>query len=254
MDQKGSSIIMLILIIVVLAIGYWLGATYGKDTVFSLPADLGEVIEEERGVTGYSEVVLQGCGTVSIEQGEEESLKVKTKEKVMEYVKTEVRNDTLYLEYDQAWQNKICGFLNDVNVEYDLKVIDINKVKIVGLGKIAALEITTPDMEIVIEGSGDIEIPLRAENVKSTIEGSGKITLRGEAASQELRIDGNGDYSAIQLESQTAKINISGSGKAEINATDQLTVDIAGSGNVYYLGDPSIDQNISGSGKIRALK
>ena len=60
-----------------------------------------------------------------------------------------------------------------------------------------------------------------------------------------------GSYQASKLASEEAVIEVSGAGKAVVNATNSLEVDISGAGAVEYLGDPKVKQSISGIGKVR---
>ena len=57
-------------------------------------------------------------------------------------------------------------------------------------------------------------------------------------------------YQAEQLTSKTVKAQISGSGTANVLATDMLDVKISGSGSLTYTGNPQVTQEISGSGKL----
>ena len=52
------------------------------------------------------------------------------------------------------------------------------------------------------------------------------------------------------LETQSAIVEIRGSGDAEIHAVNSLDVKISGSGNVTYRGNPGLNVKISGSGKV----
>jgi hypothetical protein len=82
------------------------------------------------------------------------------------------------------------------------------------------------------------------------ISGSGTITVNGTAVDQDLEISGSGRYQAEQLTSKTVKAQISGSGTANVLATDMLDVKISGSGSLTYTGNPQVTQEISGSGKL----
>jgi hypothetical protein len=55
---------------------------------------------------------------------------------------------------------------------------------------------------------------------------------------------------AAGLVSDSASLQVSGAGKAFVNAAKTLKVEIAGAGVVTYLGDPKIEQEISGVGRI----
>ena len=57
----------------------------------------GDIITENREVSGFDRVSLSGFGEVTIEVGEKESLTVTTDDNIMPYVHTEVKNNTLIL-------------------------------------------------------------------------------------------------------------------------------------------------------------
>ena len=66
-----------------------------------------------------------------------------------------------------------------------------------------------------------------------------------------LSIAGSCNIDAAALKAKRARVSISGSGGATVNATDALDVRIAGSGDLRYLGAPRLTQNVSGSGSVR---
>lgn len=102
-----------------------------------------------------------------------------------------------------------------------------------------------------ISGSGRIELEgLDAQSVETQISGSGNITAGGQAQSLHTRTSGSGDIHAFNLLVQDGDVDVSGSGKTEINASQNLTIDISGSGDVYYKNTPAIDVEISGSGHV----
>ena len=57
----------------------------------------GNVVTEEREVSGFEGVALSGVGQVIITQGDEESLTIETDDNLMRYIEGEVRNSRLEL-------------------------------------------------------------------------------------------------------------------------------------------------------------
>lgn len=53
------------------------------------------------------------------------------------------------------------------------------------------------------------------------------------------------------LESTTADIRVSGSGRVNIRVDEQLTAEVRGSGHLLYVGEPAIRKETSGSGEVR---
>jgi hypothetical protein len=66
-----------------------------------------------------------------------------------------------------------------------------------------------------------------------------------------ISIGGSGSCELAQLVVDDAKIDIAGSGKAEVNASQRLHVSIAGSGHVRYTGAAVPTVSIVGSGSVQ---
>lgn len=234
MYKQGNGLVIMLVVLLGLAlvsIAFLIGSGYGKNIGLNL--DLGEVITETREVEGFSKVVLKGCGNILVNQGEEEGLEIEAQEGAMEYITSEVKDNTLYLEYNRTFLNHLCGLLS-TDINYTLGIKDFNGVTIEGSGSVVAKDIITDALDIKVEGSGNFE-------------------MTGTSTTQTIKIIGSGKYLAKDLVSQTTEIDIAGSGRIEVNVKDELDVDIAGSGNVYYIGQPKINQSIAGSGKIESF-
>ena len=230
----------------------------------------GDMVSESRNVSGFDRVSLSGSGEVIITQGGEESLSVETDDNIMQYVKTEVRGGTLYLEMDEQG----AAVLSPTRLTFTLSVKQLAGLSVSGSGDIEVDDIDTERMALDISGSGDIQIDslateklemsidgsgdvrvdsLSAEEVESRIGGSGEVNLAGEAPTQNVEISGSGQYRAGNLQSETIEISIGGSGDAVVWATGSLKADISGSGSVKYYGSPTVDFSGSGSGDINSL-
>ena len=61
----------------------------------------GNVITESREVSGFNGVSHTGIGRVTITQGDTESLTIQADDNLMEYITSEVKNDTLELGFDE---------------------------------------------------------------------------------------------------------------------------------------------------------
>jgi hypothetical protein len=85
------------------------------------------------------------------------------------------------------------------------------------------------------------------------LDGSGaiKANVAGKVQRQRIDLSGAGSFQASKLASDEAVIEVSGAGKAVVNAANSFEVDISGAGAVEYLGDPKVKQSISGIGKVR---
>lgn len=110
------------------------------------------------------------------------------------------------------------------------------------------------EVDINLNGSGDFDLDLQADNVISRINGSGDINLKGSTQNHRLHINGSGTINAPQLASGRANITVNGSGDCRIMVTSALNVIIRGSGHVMYTGTPDVATDIKGSGSVSKIK
>lgn len=180
-----------------------------------------------------------------ITQGDDLKVRVEAKGNIIDHIELDVRNGVWEIETDRCARD-----LGDMRFYITMPVI--TELKIAGSGEIYSENfLEVDDILLGISGSGELDLGLKADDVDANISGSGSIKLEGTGDNLDLRISGSGDLRAFNLEMNTAMINISGSGDAEVRVLTELDVRISGSGDVFYKGNPaSIDANISGSGRV----
>jgi hypothetical protein len=209
----------------------------------------GNLITEERRVSNFDRVSLSGFGDVTIQQGENESLSVRTDDNILPYIKTEVRNQTLELGFTPAGSRRSINPSDGIH--FDLVVKDISRLDISGAGSITTDELAVEKLEINLSGAGSLEINnLEADELVSKISGAGSVLVAGQVTGQELNHSGVGSYYAGDLESDTALIKVSGAGSATLWVQETLDVKVSGVGNIIYYGTPRVIQEVSGLGKV----
>lgn len=188
----------------------------------------GDVISQERNITGFSGIVVSGSTKAFINLDTGFSVTVKGYGNLLAYLETNVVNGVL-----QA------GFGNNINVSNDNTEVYI----------------TLPTLDYVqTNGSGDVTISgeiAGSSHLTASINGSANISVeKGNANEFEGEINGDGNILALGFQSNDANVKISGSGNTEISVSNKLDVTISGSGNVYYHGMPLITTHITGSGEV----
>ncbi|MEZ4990371.1 MAG: head GIN domain-containing protein [Saprospiraceae bacterium] len=211
------------------------GCVNGNGPIVSVDLDMPEI----KGIN------LTLPGEVFITQGSPQSVRVEAKQNIIDELELDVNNDGIWvIETDRCVRN-----IDDFKVF--ITIDDVTELSITGSGDIVSENfLLVNDIILRITGSGDLDVGLEADDIDVDITGSGNMLIEGTGDSVDARITGSGDLRAFDLEVNRAKINISGSGDAEITAIDELDVRISGSGDVKYKGNPSIDVTISGSGRV----
>ena len=206
----------------------------------------------DRHLSGFNAVNVAGPFDVDIIQGATESVKVEAPADVMERILTEVNGGVLkiYNKHDNWNWGDFWGHHKKILVHVTVK--DINSINISGSGDVSFREgITANSLKLRISGSGDMTGKLNAKTLESSITGSGDMKLSGSAESSTISVVGSGDFTARNLLTVSSAVRVSGSGDAEVNASDRVDAAVNGSGDVRYTGAAkNINSRKNGSGDI----
>lgn len=216
---------------------------------------LGQVIKEERSVSGFDRVDLEGFGEVILTQGDREALTVEADENMLPEIETEVRGRTLYLELKDRYRRKAHWWGSKNGIKYYITMKTVRGFSVSGSGTITSEKIEANKLKIDISGSGNIDIEsLQAKDLNLRISGSGDCRLAGEVAAQNISISGSGTYVGRDLRSDETTVQVSGSGDVTVWVEKGIDVQISGSGKVEYKGNPeALSFQSSGSGKVRKI-
>jgi hypothetical protein len=209
----------------------------------------GNLISEERNVSGFNRISLSGFGQVEITQGTTESLTVTTDDNIMPYIRTEVNGNTLVLGFTDAGRRR--SFNPSDKIKFNLVIKELDRIDISGAGDLHADKLVVDSLRIDLSGAGSLEFDsLTADELVTELSGAGSVIVAGKVKGQELDHSGVGTYYAADLESETAIFNVSGAGSATVWVKETLNVNVSGLGNIIYYGSPRVIQNISGLGKL----
>lgn len=210
----------------------------------------GNIITESRTTAVSPKIEAVGSFNIKLIKGNEPSISIKTDENLLPYLITESEGDKLKIHVKENYSLNPSSKIEVSITTPELKELDIaGSCNVKGEGKFSG----TDDLDIELSGTGNIQLAVNYREVDSEISGAGDIELSGETRDSKIRIAGVGNYAAKDLKSENVKIEIAGSGNANVFASQTLEVEIAGTGNVNYSGNPQIKQSIAGSGKIKKI-
>ena len=204
---------------------------------------------EERPVTEFQAISLDGVGVVDYVQDDVTSLKIEAEPEALTLITTEVKEGTLHI------QTKLVS-VKAIHLKhppiYTITGPNLNQLDLRGAGRAKIGRLKADQLVVNVDGAGDVRLmnqTLGACRVK--ISGAGNIKAAGIATTQEINITGTGNFSGEQFVGETAKVNIAGAGRAKVHATQDLAVEIGGVGSVTYVGDPRITPNVGGLGRVK---
>jgi Putative auto-transporter adhesin, head GIN domain len=186
--------------------------------------DDGPRTSQTRDVEPFTRVDNRGSVDVRLRVGEPQRVRVLAGEKVIDDVRTEVRDGTMRVTFDHD------GF-GGSNVVVEAAVPKLTGVVVDGSGNVEATGVDGDALDVVSDGSGDV-------------------MLEGTVERLAVDVDGSGDADLAALAAREAHVFVGGSGEADVRAAERLAVEVDGSGDVRYYGDPAVTQQIDGSGEL----
>ena len=240
------------IILVALVIGAWyfiFGKGNGIDLFWNSNnvKGTGDVVHKPVSVDAFHGITLQGSMDVVITPGNEQSVEIVAQQNIADLITTEVHDGIWVIATSEGFRTK---------EEFTVKIIvpTMDKVKIQGSGDVTGTGLFKADnVELKIEGSGDIQMTYEARSIKAKVEGSGDFVLKGSCTDLNIAIEGSGDVDSQGLQCMNARTNIAGSGDIVVNAVAVLDATISGSGSVRYTGDPQVKKSIAGSGEVKRV-
>lgn len=152
-------------------------------------------------------------------------------------------------------KDKMFSWSSSDKITVNVWAPNFNSLSLNGSGDfIAKTAISTKDLAIRINGSGDVKIEsLKATSLTIKSNGSGDVFVAGidPIESAEFSINGSGDIDAYQLSCKKIAAHVNGSGDIKTWATDEFQAKIVGSGDIEIKGNPTIDAKVVGSGNLK---
>lgn len=212
----------------------------------------GNMVTIERSTADYDEIAVAGWFDVNLVEGSEGELKIRGEENLLEYIKTEVKDDKLVIKVKNGINLKPSSWGSDGGIQVTVPVEEVQSVTLSGSGDIVSdMTLKADKFNTSVSGSGDVSLRVEAETVEASLSGSGDINLSGQAGSFEVKVSGSGDIKAYELSANNVEASISGSADVRVTANEMLVARVSGSGDIHYRGDPKkIDSKASGSGEI----
>ena len=211
----------------------------------------GPAVKQDRDGGTFNEIHTHGSFNVEITDGASSAVKVEAQQNLQEYVIVENKSGELHIRNKEGY-----NIQSDHDITVYITAPTIKGVYLSGSGNMNSTnQLNGSDQfEIRSAGSGNVNIDVETSNLKASIAGSGNITLKGKTSDLEGKIAGSGNIKAREMQSANTSVQISGSGNAEVVATQKLNTNIAGSGDVRYWGDASVDSKVRGSGSVSRQK
>jgi hypothetical protein len=217
----------------------------------SLAAD---VLRETRAASGFTRIEINGQADVTLRQGSTEGVTIEATARSLKQIRTRVRGGILKIDLvDQGhWWQWIIGGGVSRTPSITIDFVQLERLEAAGALTIVADRVTAKDLRLDLAGACKLRLgDLQAASLHLDGSGAVKAEIAGKVAEQHIDLSGAGSYQAADLVSDNVAVQVSGAGKAIVNAGTLLRAEISGVGLVEYVGNPRVERDISGIGKIR---
>lgn len=209
----------------------------------------GRLQTEQRSISGFRAVDLQGSMNLVLRQGSREAVEVLAEDNLLPLIDTRVVAHagvpTLEISVRPG-----TSFSSRKPIVVTVDFIGLSSLALSGSGDAAGASLKGDVLTVLLTGSGNLQIgQLDVGRLSARLNGSGDAELRGRAAQAEVKVAGSGGFNGIGLQVDIMILQSTGSGGAQVNARKTLALTIAGSGDVTYVGEAKLEQTISGSGR-----
>lgn len=202
---------------------------------------------QTRELETYQEIEVIGSLKANLVSGTEGSIKITTDSNLLEYVEAYVKHNKLILKMkDRISYNSKKGIVIEIPVQ------DIEKLSLLGSGDIIGnYTLTDKNLNLTVNGSGDIKLDAKSETIIANVAGSGDITLTGTTNKLTATVTGSGDIDAKKLKSNEANLTVNGSGDIASLVKTAVKANVNGSGDIDIYGKTEkVDKKVIGSGSI----
>jgi hypothetical protein len=214
-----------------------------------------------RELSGITAVDLKAAGSLEVHQtdAETQTLTTTADERILKRVGSRVEGRRLVLELSVAWWRRIYWRLARMlvpgqTVVHQLSLPTLEEVRIAGAASVRSSGLRGERLAVEVSGSGKASLELlELGSLEIRVSGPGDVSVSGTADHQEITISGSGSVSGAGMRTRITAISISGSGAAEVNATETLEVRMSGKGRVKYVGYPRVSKQISRDGKVTPI-
>lgn len=243
----AACLIILAIIFIAASLLYYLLPTKGEGNVRSQTINVNE----------FKEIEMKAKGEIILTQDSEYSVRVEAEDSILKQLAVKEQGSKLQIGQQRnipfIWGRRL---KNSEPIKYYISVKDLEEINTSGSGEVRAENLSLEKLTINSSGSSQVQLSgLKVNKLTIKASGSFKGQASGSASKQEISISGAGDYRGKELKTNETKVSISGSGAAEIFASEKLEIKISGAGTVKYAGSPKkLDQEISGAGKVNQVE
>lgn len=199
----------------------------------------------------FDSLSFAGAALVQFRQGDRDEVFVEGDEDVQRNLRLELRGSELVVRSEGNWR----FWARSERVRLRVTMRDLRSLVVSGAADVVASgPVALQRLRVDISGAGAVRFEqFKAEELRFTVSGSGDGHFAGRVETLAVAISGRSDFFGEQLMSRTARVGISGLGRARVWVTGELTTTVSGIGTIEYWGRPNVTRRASGVATVNDM-
>jgi hypothetical protein len=216
-----------------------------KNLVFDANAQI-------RKVASFNSIEVSGAINLFLSQGTEEAVAVSAgDEELISRIRTSVRDNVLYIDFDGKglnWKN-----WSNNKIKAYVTVNSLKRIEAAGACNVKTVDqLKSNDLKIELSGASDLTGDIAVENLSLSLSGASDCTLKGMAEKASISCNGASSAKAYDLKSNYAKIEASGASSIRITVNKEMSARASGASSINYKGEGLIkDLSSSGAASVK---
>ncbi len=215
---------------------------------------LGNIVDGEEGesfpldLRDFESVEVRGPFRVQINPSEEYSVNVVANDMPLSRMKASVEGERLVIYYNGSYTNRRDKFYN-----MQINLPTLQQLSLKGDTRATVAEFAEQDLDIDLSGSAHLTAEVGGTIVRVNMTGDTEANLSGKSQNLAAELGGSAFLKALQLDVDTARVEVRAASEAKLNASKKIEANISGAGRVEYQGNAEVEVNDSGKTKLRKL-
>ncbi len=206
--------------------------------LFSFQAAAQDV--QTRSLPYFNKISYEGYGSIFLEPSDSPAIKVQSSASyTSEHVRTEVRDETLYVWYDFKTANQ--GPFDHQRIDVYLYYPELTDLELNGKIRVDGIQpVSTENFSITATGNIDLRLPIEAKQLNAKFTGQINASLTGKVNHENIQFTGRGSINTLELHAKTAQVHTDGKAEIYLPYIESMQAIAAGMSEIVYRNNPAL--------------
>ncbi len=191
----------------------------------------GNIVQSTRELASFEKIKINGRYNVYYTQQSPQELIVFADENLQEYIRTEVRNNKLYIESSQPIRSG-----SELRIELSNNTLTHVEAS-ASAGFFTTTGIVLPLLHLTANAGSTIDVEGIFETLFANQNAGANLKIRGKTQKLHAESNAGGTIDASELEAESAVVKANAGANIRVNAAE-IDAEANAGGSVRYLGDP----------------